>query len=102
MLAVLVLSPVSHLLIVSTLAMNDIAEVQMKQQWRISRQFQPTGDAELRWDQAYQHLLEWTLPSDPASAPLPSFHLPAKAEVRDEDCDLCAGIDEPSDPGSND
>jgi hypothetical protein len=82
--------------------MNDIAEVRMKQSWKVSRQFQPTGDAERRWDQAYQHLLGWTLPSDTLSAPLPSFLPPAKAEVRDEDCDLCAGINKPPDPGSND
>jgi hypothetical protein len=86
----------------STLAMKDsIVEVPMKRQWQIRRQFQPTTDAERRWDQAYQHLLEWTLPSDPVSVLLPPFRSPVGAEVRYEDSDLCASIDKPSDPASN-
>lgn len=90
--------------LVSTLAMNDIAEVRMrmKRQWAIRRQFQPTMDAERRWDQAYQHLLEWTAQSDLVGAPLPSSGPPAELEARYEDRDLRAGIDQPSDPGSND
>ena len=84
-----------------TLAMKNIAEVRMKRQWKVRRQFQPTTHAERRWDQAYQHLLEWTLPNDPVSDLLASFRPPAEAEVRYEDCDLSAGIDKPSDPGSN-
>ena len=43
--------------------MNAIVEVRMKRQWKVRRQFQLTKDAERRWDQAYQHLLEWTLPN---------------------------------------
>jgi hypothetical protein len=81
--------------------MNDIAEVRMKQQWKVRRQFQPTKDAERRWDQAYQHLLGWTLPSEPDSVLLPSFLPSAEEEVKCEECDLSAGIDQPSDPGSN-
>jgi hypothetical protein len=72
----------------------------MKRQWRV-RQFQSTTDAERRWDQAYQHLLRWTLASEPVSALLPPFRSPASTEVRDEDGDLCARVDEPSDSGSN-
>ena len=71
----------------------------MKLQWKVRRQFQPTKDAERRWDQAYQHLLGWTLPSEPDS--VPSFPPPAEAEVKYEECDLSTGIDQPSDPGSN-
>ena len=86
----------------STLAMKDSnAEVRMKRQWQIRRQFQPTTDAERRWDQAYQHLLGWTLPSEPVSALLPPFRSPVTAEVRYEDGDLYASVDEPSDPGAN-
>jgi len=81
--------------------MNDIAEVRMKQQWKVRRQFQPTKDAERRWDQAYQRVLDWTLPSEPDSVLMPSFRPPAEAEVKYEECDLSAGIDQPSDPGSN-
>jgi hypothetical protein len=82
--------------------MNDIAEVRMKRQWAIRRQFQPTTDAERRWDQAYQHLLGWSLPSDLVYALLPSSRPPAEREARYEDRDLCAGVDQSSDPGSND
>jgi len=74
----------------------------MKRQRKVRRQFQPTTDAERRWDQAYQHLLEWTLQINPVSALQPSFRPPAEAEVRDEDRDLYAGIDKPSDSGAND
>jgi hypothetical protein len=85
-----------------TLAMKNIAEVRMKRQWKVRRQFQPTTNAERRWDQAYQHLLEWTLPIDLVSDQLASFRPPAEAKVRYEDCDLSTSIDQPSDPGSND
>jgi len=86
---------------VSTLAMKDIVEVRMKRQWKVRRQFQLTKDAERRWDQAYQHLLEWTLSNKPDSVLLPSFRPLAEAEVKYEECDLSAGIDQSSDPGSN-
>jgi hypothetical protein len=82
-----------------TLAMRNIAEVRMKRQWKVRRQFQPTTNAERRWDQAYQHLLEWTLPIRDQVA---SFRPPAEVEERYEDRDLSASIDQPSDPGSND
>ena len=77
------------------------AEVRMKRQWQIRRQFQPTTDAERRWDRAYQHLLGWTLPSEPVSVLLPPFRSPAGAEVKYEDSDLCTSIDKPPGPGSN-
>ena len=99
MLAALVLSLVRSSILVRTLAMKNIAEVRMKRQWKVRRQFQPTTNAERRWDQAYQHLLEWTRP---VADQLASFRPPAEAEVRYEDCDLCASIDQPSDSGSND
>jgi hypothetical protein len=54
----------------STLAMKDSnAEVRMKRQWQIRRQFQPTTDAERRWDRAYQHpglIYRGFLPPDPS------------------------------------
>jgi hypothetical protein len=80
--------------------MNAIVEVRMKRQWKVRRQFQLTKDAERRWDQAYQHLLEWTLPNRQDVFP-PSSRPPAEAEVKDEECDLSAGFDQSSDPGSN-
>lgn len=84
-----------------TLAMKNIAEVRMKRLWKVRRQFQPTTNAERRWDQAYQHLLEWTLPIEPGSDPLASFCPPAELEVRGEDCDLSTSVDKPSDPSSD-
>jgi len=48
----------------------------MKRQWKVRRQFQPTTNAERRWDRAYQHLLEWTLPIDPVPDQLASFRPP--------------------------
>ena len=102
MLAALVFSLVRPSILMRTLAMKNIAEVRMKRHWKVRRQFQPTTNAERRWDLAYQHLLEWTLPIDPVPDLLASFRPPAKAEVRYEDCDLSASIDQPSDPGLND
>src|SRR5947208_2237009 len=84
-------------MLVRTFAMNhSIGEVVIKQQWRVRRQFQSTSDAERRWDQA-----TGMDPSEPVSARLPPFPSLARAEVRYEDVDLYASVDEPSDPGSN-
>lgn len=70
----------------------------MKRHWQVRRQLQPTADVERRWDQAYQHLLGWTLASQPALLP---FRSPAETEIRYENGDLCSGIDQSSDPVSN-
>ena len=99
MLGALVLFLVRPSILMRTLAMKNIAEVRMKRLWKVRRQFQPTTNAERRWDQAYQHLLEWTLPIDPVRDQLASFRSPV--EVRDEDRDLSASVDKPSDPGPN-
>jgi hypothetical protein len=84
-----------------TVAMKNIADVRMKRLWKVRCLFQPTTKAERRWDQAYQHLLEWTLPIEPVSDQLASFRPPAELEVRGEDCDLSASVDKPSDTSSN-
>ena len=102
MLAALVLSLVRQSILMRTLAMKNIAEVRMKRQWKIRRQFQPTMNADRRWDEAYQHLLKWALKIDPVRDQVASFRRPAEEEVRYENCDLSARIDQPSDPGSND
>jgi hypothetical protein len=72
----------------------------MKREWRVRRQLQPTMDATRRWDQVYQHLLEWTLASE-AVPTLRPFRSPAGREISDEHGHLCPGIDEPSDPVAN-
>ena len=41
----------------------------MKRQWQIRRQFQESADAVRRWDQAYQHLLQWSQPTEPRATP---------------------------------
>ena len=67
-------------MLVRTFEMNhSIGEVLMKQQWRVRRQFQSTSDAERRWDQAYQHLLGWTLAS---RFPLGCLRFPLSPERR--------------------
>ena len=102
MLGALVLFLVRPSILMRTLAMKNIAEVRMKRHWIVRRHFQSTTNAERRWDQAYQHLLEWTLPGDPVADQLPSSRPPAEAEVRCDDCNLSARINKPSDAGSND
>ena len=52
MLAALVLSLVRPSILMRTLAIKNIAEVRMKRQWNVRRQFQPATNAERRWDQA--------------------------------------------------
>jgi len=44
----------------------------MKRQWQIRRQFQPTVDGARRWDHTYQHLMQWSQPTEATPAPVPS------------------------------
>jgi hypothetical protein len=53
----------------------------MKRQWQIRRQFQPTADGVRRWDHAYPHLLRWSQPTEPTTAPDPSMALSPPSEV---------------------
>ena len=70
----------------------------MKRQWRVRRQFLPLPDGAQRWDQAYQHLLQWTLADVPrVTPPVQGCSFP-KQEESDEHGDLCAGVDRPADP----
>src|SRR5258705_10588387 len=102
MLAALVLSLVRPSILMRTLAMKNIAEVRMKRQWKVRRQFSADHECRAAVGPGYQHLLEWTLPIDPVSDQLASFRPPAEAEGRYEDCDLSTSIDQPADQGSND
>ena len=56
----------------------------MKRVWQVRRQCCPTGDAERRRNQAYQHLLTWTTSSEPVSANLPRLCSSAGGEARHE------------------
>jgi hypothetical protein len=57
----------------------------MNRQWKVRRQFQLTKDAQRRWDQAYQHLLEWTQPNNLYSVPLPSLRAVRNWLIRQRD-----------------
>ena len=43
----------------------------MKRQWRIHRHFRTAADGARRWDQVYQHLLEWAQPAIPGCGEKP-------------------------------
>jgi hypothetical protein len=73
----------------------------MKRHWQIRRQFQEGADATQRWDQAYQHLLQWSQPNPPPDTPNPSIALLSPSEVTHDQCYLCPGVDRPSSPGPN-
>ena len=73
----------------------------MKRHWQIRRQFQEAADAPQRWDQAYQHLLQWSQPNPPTDAPNPSISLLSPAEVMYDQCHLCPCVDRSSKPGPN-
>src|SRR3970040_507439 len=66
-----------------------IVEGNMKRQWRIRRTLKPDPDGQRRWDRAYQHLLRWTLLSEPEQIPCSAL----TQEVYHEHCDLCARVD---------
>jgi hypothetical protein len=71
----------------------------MKHQWRVRRQFLPVPDGAQRWDQAYQHLLQWTLANGPRGAPPPRGCSSPNQEANDENGNLCARVDRAADPG---
>jgi hypothetical protein len=72
----------------------------MKRYWQIRRQCQETADATQRWDQAYQHLLQWNHPNPPTDTPNPSISL-SPSEVTHDQCHLCPGVDRSSSPRPN-
>ena len=71
----------------------------MKRQWRVRHQFLPVPDGAQRWDQAYQHLLQWRLVHVPRVAPPSRGCSFLKQEESDENGNLCARVDRPPDPG---
>ncbi len=64
--------------------------------WRIRRQMTQRSDAQTRWDQAYQHLLQWTADREGAQAPLAP-----QQEVPDAYCPLRPCLDQPTSPSAN-
>jgi hypothetical protein len=71
----------------------------MKRQWRIRRHFRVAADGAQRWDQAYQHLLEWAQQSSPKSG-VPLLALPPSPvqEEKYEHGNLCPGVDRAANP----
>jgi hypothetical protein len=64
--------------------------------WSIRRQTIRRSDSQTRWDQAYQHLLQWTADREGAQAPLAP-----QQEVPDECCPVRPGLDQPTSPSAN-
>lgn len=64
--------------------------------WSIRRQTGWRSDAQIRWDQAYQHLLQWTANREGAPAPLAP-----QQEVADALCPLRPRLDQPTSPSAN-
>jgi len=73
-----------------------MVEEQMKRSWKKCRQTTQYPDAERRWDQAYQLLLQWNnfskLPLLPISQPM---------EVKDENSNLCESLNPKAEPVTN-
>jgi hypothetical protein len=61
--------------------------------WSVQRQPIRRSDAPTRWDQAYQHLLQWTIDREGARTPLA-----LQQEVADAHCPLRPGLDESTSP----
>jgi hypothetical protein len=64
--------------------------------WSIQRQTIRRSNAQTRWDQAYQHLLQWTADREGARAPLA-----LQQEVADAHCPLRPCLDQPTSTSPN-
>jgi hypothetical protein len=64
--------------------------------WSIRRQTIRRSDAQIRWDQAYQHLLQWTIDREGARAPLD-----LQQEASDAHCPLRPRLDQPTSPSTD-
>jgi len=66
--------------------------------WSIQRQTTRRSDAQIRWDQAYQHLLQWTAHREGGQqAPLAP-----QQEASDAHCPLRPSLDQPTSPSADD
>jgi hypothetical protein len=74
----------------------------MKRQWRIRHHFRVAADGAQRWDQAYQHLLEWAQASAPSNGvpPLAPPLIPGQEEDH-EHGNLCPRVHRATDPSPN-
>jgi hypothetical protein len=67
--------------------------------WSIRRQTIRRSDAQTRWDQAYQHLLQWTV--DREGGRTPEAPLAPQQEVADARRPLRPCLDQPTSPSAN-
>ena len=67
--------------------------------WHIQRQPIQRRDAQTRWDQAYQHLLQWT--ADREGARTPPAPLAPQQEVLDACCPVCPCLDQSTGSSAN-
>jgi hypothetical protein len=65
----------------------------MKRSWTKRRTVQELADGEQRWDRAFQLLLRWAQEIEFDRAAHVVAPGERRQEVRDEDSDLCAGVD---------
>ena len=65
--------------------------------WSIRRQTVWRSDSQMRWDQAYQHLLQWTTDREGAHEP----PLAPQQEVADACCPLRPCLDQTTSPSPN-
>ena len=74
----------------------------MKRQWRIHRHFRAAADGAQRWDQAYQHLLEWAQQRSPRNGvPLLASPPTPGQEEDHEHGDLWPRVNRTADPSPN-
>ena len=77
--------------------MVNLRRIGMKaRQWSIRRQAISTTDAQRRWDQAYQHVVRWSL-----VAPQDRLQEAPQQEKRDESGDVCARFYATAGPSTN-
>jgi hypothetical protein len=65
----------------------------MKREWKVRREFKAYPDGEQRWDRAYQHLLKWTLTTQPPANVTRRSNSQPLQEVDHAGSSLCASFD---------
>ncbi len=72
----------------------------MKHNWRIHRQTIPLPNGQQRWDQVYQHLLQWTQVHRPEPTPAPT--IPNSQEANHARSSVSSGLHLESSPRPDD
>jgi hypothetical protein len=74
----------------------------MKRQWQITRTTTAQVNGQQRWDHAYHHLLRWAAAIELSPATDQPPVLPAMQEVPHASSGICAGVNVPPRPTSDD